>query len=182
MLTLFGKLWSGITAIPGLILPFLAKATHWRGMRPWVRWTLHGILIAGLLVLLAFINYWLDLEKVLESPWPILRKIWLPILFLLVYALSWLGWYLWELLNAAAETSLFPDIDAAWKEGLQALDKAGIDVLETPIFLVLGKPLGSEEGLFNAAQVPLPVRQMPRRTDAPLHVWEIGRASCRERV
>lgn len=171
MFTLLGKIWEGITAIPGLILPFLSKASHPRGWKPWLKWTVHVLVMILILIGLGFLNHYFDLEKVVEAPWPFLRRIWLPLLFLLIYALAWLGWWLWELVDSDETASAYPDIDAAWQEAIFALDKAGIDLTETPVFLVLGKPVAGEDALFSAGQVPVQVRQQPRRPDSPLFVW-----------
>src|ERR1700689_5071364 len=61
------------------------------------RWFLHIVLIAGILLLLYFVNRWLGLERVLRSDWPALHPYWLPALFLLLYFMAWLGWWVWEL-------------------------------------------------------------------------------------
>ena len=37
-----------------------------------------------------------------------------------------------------------------------------------PLFLVLGRPAGSEKSLFSAGGLRLAVKQVPRRIDAPL--------------
>lgn len=63
----------------------------------------------------------------------------------------------------------FPDIDFAWKSGLQALDESGIPLESTPIFLFLGA--GSEqqeEAIVHAAGCGLRVRGAPVGP-APLH-------------
>src|SRR5262249_52741041 len=52
-----------------------------------------------------------------------------------------------------------------------ALEREGIDVTEVPLFLVLGRPIEGEQGLFQAAQLQLVVNHVPSRTDAPLHVY-----------
>jgi len=164
-------LWNGIKALPGLLLPLFASPGERPHMRPWLRWTLHGVMLVSVLALLAYLNYVFDLEMVLQTPWSFLRKAWLPLLFFLIYLLAWLGWWLWQLLQPDQTASLFPDIDAAWKEALASLDRAGIDLTEAPLFLVLGKPAGTEESLFAAAQLPLQVRHEPRAAEAPIHIY-----------
>ena len=42
-------------------------------------WTLHFLVLAVLLVVLGFANYYFDVEVILQSPWPLLRKLWLPL-------------------------------------------------------------------------------------------------------
>jgi hypothetical protein len=168
---LLKKLWSALRALPGLIFPFLVKAATFRGWSPWVRWLVHFLCLVLVLIGLAFLNYHFDLERILRTPWPILRKIWLPLLFFLIYLLGWLGVWLWRLLGPEETISPFPDIDAAWSEALRALDKAGIGLAEAPLFLVLGKPRGGEESLFSAAQLSLQVNHVPRRPGSPLHFY-----------
>ncbi len=159
-------LGNGLRRVIGLILPVFAKARDFRGMSSGVRWTLHLLLLAGILVGLFFLNKYV--ERWIPGS---LSTIWLPLLFLLVYVLAWLGWWLWKLLGQEEAGSAFPDLDAAWAEALQALNHAGIDVTEVPLFLVLGRPAGPEEGLFQATQLALKVKQAPVGPNAPLHVY-----------
>jgi hypothetical protein len=136
-----------------------------------IGWLIHIAVVVLVVIGLWYVNSLFDLEKVLRSPWPWVHKFWLPLLFLLGYALCWLGWYLWKLLGPERETASFPDIDEAWAEGLYALKSADIAVEQTPLFLILGRPAGSADDLFFASQLPLQVRSVPKRADAPLHVY-----------
>lgn len=52
--------------------------------------------------------------------------------------------------------SRFPEIDEAWKAGMSALRNQGIEIVDTPVFLLLG--VGSKyeaDALFRGAAVPL---------------------------
>jgi hypothetical protein len=168
----FTKIWIGITQLFGLILPFLSRATDFRHWAPGLKVAIRVLLLVIILVLLWFINnYVFDRTRLLGFGPPALRPYWLPILFLLFVCLSWLGWWLWKLLTPEVESSDFPDIDAAWDEARAALNEAGIDLTEVPLFFILGRPAGPEESLLQAAQVQLNVRQVPRRAEAPLHVY-----------
>ncbi|MBL8798678.1 MAG: hypothetical protein JNM56_32590 [Planctomycetia bacterium] len=131
---------------------------------------LHILLLVGIVVGLWWLNGYLDLDKVLRSPWPVLHHYWLPILFLLGYALYWLGWWLWILLGPDKSPSEFPDIDEAWDEATTALRGIGININQAPLFLVLGRPGASSKQLFDAAQMIFQVRHIPRRNDSPLHI------------
>jgi hypothetical protein len=163
-------LWHGLKWLAGLFLPFLGKARDF-GASPALRWVLHLTLVALVLAGLGYLNYTFDLAKFLEAPWVILRRLWLPTLFLLLYLLAWLGWWLWRLLGPDSDPADFPDIDRAWQEGLRALDEAGLNVKEVPLFLVLGYPPAGEPALFRAARLSLRVRQAPPQADAPVHVF-----------
>jgi hypothetical protein len=84
----------------------------------------------------------------------------------------WLGWWLYRLLNleVPAVATDHPDIDRAWDLAVEALQRAGIQLDSTPLFLVLGGPSSGEEALFQAAAVRAQVKQVPKDPDEPLHV------------
>ncbi len=134
-------------------------------------WIIHLVIVAVVVLALWYVNSLYDLDKVLRSPWPWLHKFWLPLLFLLGYTLCWLGWYLWKLLGPERETESYTDIDEAWAEAVYALKEAGVSIEQTPLFLILGRPAGSVDDLFFASQLPLQVRTVPRKAEAPLHVY-----------
>ncbi len=60
------------------------------------RWAVHALVVLAVVAALFWLNHVLDLDRVLRSPWPALHQVWLPLLFLLAYALCWLGWWLLE--------------------------------------------------------------------------------------
>lgn len=169
------RLWNGLRTLLGLILPIFARAGEVRRFAPVLRWVLHFLLVAGILVGLYFLNQALGIAKHVPGIME-LGKFWLPILFLLIYLLGWLGWWLWKLLITEDEVSHFPDIDEAWSEAIQALHEAGIGLGDAPIYLVLGQPAAGEEALFEAARFEWKVKQAPKRPNAPLHVYSDGGA------
>lgn len=58
--------------------------------------------------------------------------------------------------------SRFPDIDFAWKQGVEALKQHGIALSDTPIFLVIGNPDHSMASrLHQSAQISMNVQQVP---------------------
>jgi hypothetical protein len=163
-------LGSKLRGLVGLILPVFSQARSSAGVGQAVRWVLHLVILAAILVGLYFLGQTFHIEKYIPRQ-PLLRKAWLPILFLLVYALCWLSWWLWKLLVSEEEPSYFPDIDAAWEAGLQALHKAGLGLTDLPLFLILGQAEEDEKALFQATALPLKVRQTPPQADAPVHVY-----------
>ncbi len=136
------------------------------------RWVLHFLILGLVLFLLYWVNRWLQLERVLRSDWPVLHAYWLPILFLLLYLMGWLGWWIWELTGPEKLAHEFPDIDHAWKDGLCAVAEAGVDIRKAPLFLVVGRPAEGEgegeENVLLAAQLGFKVREVPRWPEAPL--------------
>jgi hypothetical protein len=129
------------------------------------------ILVAVVLVGLWWLNDRLGLGHFVAVSSETVRAFWLPLIFLLVCVNFALGWAFWSLLTADWEASEFPDIDQAWAEARVNLDRAGIGLDNAPLFLVLGEPGGGGSSLFQASRLPLQVVDVPRRPDAPLHVF-----------
>src|SRR5438128_1243254 len=115
--------WLGgkLRALVGLILPVFGRARASQTMGRGLRWFLHLVLLVAILIGLHFLNAPFQ-SQVRVGNW-LVRENWLPILFLLVYALCWLSWWLWKLLVSEEEESSFPDIDGAWEEAVAALNK-----------------------------------------------------------
>jgi hypothetical protein len=65
--------------------------------------------------------------------------------------------------------SRFPDIDHAWRAGVEALERNGIYPQSVPIFLILGLPSQDlERSLMDASGTEFAVRGVPEGP-APLH-------------
>jgi hypothetical protein len=148
-----------------------APAKRRSGFAVFLRWTLHFVLVGLILVGLWYLNRMLGVERLLRSSWPFLHPYWLPILFLLLYVIAWLGAWLWRLTGPDRVGWDYPDINQAWEEAVQSLHEAGIDVRQAPLFLVVGQPAGPEDQLFQGADLGFPVRHVPRTAGAPLHVY-----------
>jgi hypothetical protein len=155
----------------GLVVPVFGKARGSAGLGRAVRWVLHALVLIAILVGLYFLSRFLRMENYLTKHGPWVQYNWLGFLFLLFYALCWLGYWFYSLLMAEEEGPEFPDVSSAWEEALADLKREGIDVREVPLFLVLGRPEGPEEGLFQAARLQWVVKHSPARAGAPLHVW-----------
>ncbi|MER3416889.1 MAG: hypothetical protein C4297_11850 [Gemmataceae bacterium] len=153
----------------GLILPLFSEAKDFSALGRGLRWAVHLILLACVLAGLYYLNqtYFRDLLN--RGPLA-LRPYWLPLLFLLLYALSWLSWWLYLVLTAE-ETSPFPDVDGAWQEALNALSRQGLDVSELPVFLMLGQPAAGLDALFQAGLPGTVVRNIPVHARAPVKVF-----------
>jgi hypothetical protein len=142
--------------LAGLIAPMFIRPR----ISPGVLWFLHVLFIAGICVGLWYLEKHFAITINIEGPvW--LRPFWLPILFLLVYFLAWQAWWLWKLLQPGESISPFPDLDEAWAGILDALDKAGIGIADTPVFVVIGQPRSGEGGLFTALPRGLTVNGAP---------------------
>lgn len=139
-------------------------------VRPVLRWTLHVACILIALSCLTYLDVALELNKVVRAPWPALRVLWLPLLFVMVYTLAWLAWWTWKVATTAVDPSRFPDLDSSWQEGLHALEQAKIDLTQTPLYLVLGRATAGEAEFFQAMGVEWEVPLTPRRAEAPLRM------------
>jgi hypothetical protein len=168
----FGAWWIGygIKRLVGLIVPFVLKARDVRGIGATWRWTLRILLLVLITGLLYWVSRRFELGHQVTGA-PKLGDFWLPLLFLLVIGISWVGWWVYTLLYAEVEESPFPDVDEAWDEAVNALLNARIDPTEVPMFLVLGRAAGTEEALFAASKLSLAVKGAPARADAPLRVF-----------
>lgn len=157
-----------LTWIGGALWP--ESLTREQRRRPAWRWFVHLVFLGTVTALLAYVTHILDLELALQSPWPALHRLWLPCLFLLMYAALWPLFWLAKLLASDGRAGRFPDIDDAWTEGLATLRAARISLRDTPVYLVLGRPAGSERRLFQAAGMQLVVPEAPERKESPLHI------------
>jgi hypothetical protein len=163
-------------------LPFFGKAKDIRVIGPRTRWILRVLLLVAVLVLLWWLNSVLGIEHWLgKAPRPIhIGKLtvypghfWLPIMFLLLFAISWIGWWLWNV-GSEEDVSPFPDIDAAWDEAVRGLHRNNIDLTEVPLFLVLGRSPRNEEALFTATHFALDVKAA--KIEWPVRVY--GNRDC----
>lgn len=98
-----------------------------------------------------------------------------PVVVVLVFVIPIVVYY-WLKLWLEGDTSRFPDIDAAWKEGLGALAENGFDPSSLPIFLVIGVPDDRlAKSLFKATAFDFVVRDTPAGL-APLRFYADDRA------
>ncbi|MDX2035600.1 MAG: type VI secretion protein IcmF/TssM N-terminal domain-containing protein [Isosphaeraceae bacterium] len=169
MLALIQSIRNFFSLISGIFLPmFYSGARAMSGVGRTVLWLLHFLLLFAILGVLYYVNNQYIRRNLTDVP--LINQFWLPALFSIFYILIWVIWKLVQVLAMEPDASDFPDIDEAWSEALSALDKAGIDPTDAPIFLVLGKPAGGEEALFQAADRKFVVQGAPNR-NAPLHVY-----------
>lgn len=120
-------------------------------------WVLHVVIVLLIVVGLWYVNYRYKLGEALLSPFPQLHAVWLPLLFLLLYAGGWFAWWFFRLI-ADGPRGNHPDLDTAWAEVKERLATAGIDWKTTPVFLVLGRPKTDAADFFAATGVPFAVR------------------------
>jgi hypothetical protein len=123
-----------------------------------------------LLVVAVWVVFWLEPGNV---PWRHSMSWWrLTVEVLLVIAIP-LVLYQAIRLWLEGEPSAFPDIDFAWKTGLEALANNGLSLSSAPLFFVLGSSGPRQEStLLRAAGLSLRVHDLPEGP-APLH-WYAG--------
>jgi hypothetical protein len=130
--------------IGGLFLPMFRRPR----VSPGLIWFLHLLLIAAITVGLYFVHRHFELSRYVGGRLNFVRDIWLPLLFLLVYFIAWQAWWVWRLLQPEAMASVFPDLDEAWGQVVSSLEKAGIGVGDTPVFMMFGRVAGVDEAIF----------------------------------
>jgi hypothetical protein len=123
-----------------------------------------------LLVVGVWVVFWLEPGNV---PWRHSMSWWrMTVELLLVIAIP-LVLYQAIRLWLEGEPSAFPDIDFAWKTGIDALANNGMSLSSAPLFFVLGSAGPRQESsLMRAAGVPFRVHDLPEGP-APLH-WYAG--------
>ena len=151
-MNLLERIWQFLIFLTSLLSPFEGQRPTYK-IAPGLRLFLHGFVIAIILVILWCINEYMPIrsnEKIyqlISNPrWA--SHFWLPIIFILLYALAVTGWWIYRLLMAEPEATDFPDIDEAWEEAVDALDAAGVPLTEVPVFVVLGRTETPEEHFF----------------------------------
>jgi hypothetical protein len=174
-MSLLERIWNFLIFLVSLVSPFAGQRPAFK-IAPGLRLFLHGLVIFLILTGLWAINRYMPVRGdqnismlIPDVRWA--RDYWLPILFLLLYALAVTGWWIYRLLMAEPEATDFPDIDEAWDEAVDALDAAGVPITEVPVFVVLGRPEAPEEHFFQAAQLNLIVKGAPIGARHPLHVY-----------
>lgn len=159
------------------IFPVFSKALNFRAHAREYRWPIHIGIVVLILVVLAVLNskYVLDLRTYLPTAPVLIQQTWLPLLFVLVYVLSWLGWWLYKLLTPEEDLSPYPDIDAAWDEAMRSLQQAELSLRNLPVFLVLGTVQGGELIFFQSAASASPTlagsTYAPKSSDAPVQMF-----------
>lgn len=150
------SLLSNARALVGLVIPLFREATDFPRWPKWLK------------VAIALLCLWgtcYGLYAVQHSPFGVrnldyllkdvrsefVQKFYLPLLFLLLVAFSWLAYWLWILLTADDDEAEFPDIKAAWDEAADTLARQRLPVGELPLFLVLGRTADKLDELFRAA-------------------------------
>lgn len=159
-------IWFGLRTLIGLVFP--AWGMRRRGS---MVLALHLPVLALILGGLWYLNGHWRLERSLFSPFPLFHRVWLPLLFFLAYALSWIAAWLCVLLGPGAFSARLLDLDEAWAKARAALDRAGLDLTERPLFLVLGRPVEEEPPLFGGAGMSWKVQGTPRGPSAPFHFY-----------
>jgi IcmF-related N-terminal domain len=167
-----------IRALVGLVIPMFAEAADFRSWAPWVRVLVTcivlGVIIAGLLILndLPFVQRFLKIQANTA-----VQRFYLPLLFIVVCIFSWLAYYWWQLYNQN-EQEEYPDIVAAWEDATLALSRDGISLGDLPVYLVLGRPIGGEETLFEAGKQTVTLYTTDEQAPIQVYANEQGIYVC----
>jgi hypothetical protein len=175
MINLIAKPLAFIKNLWFLAFPMLGAPAAVRYASSPGQWLGRFVLVGLGLLGLAWLNQspLFGLTNVISSPGvPWVSQYWLPLFGLCLYAMLWLGWWLYRVLSLDIQpaASDFPDIDRAWGLALEALNKADIHLDNAPLFLVLGWPSASEDDFFRSSGIKGQVKQVPNDPSEPLHV------------
>jgi len=145
--------------------PAPKKSGRWSWLTAPARWSLPARVAAltscglVLMVLTAWLIFLIDPNSV---PWRHAMTWWriliVVVLVIVIPIVVYRGLRLW----LEGEKSRFPDIDYAWKAGLEALAEHGIELNGAPLFLVLGSAGPAQErALFEASGLGFRMFQSP---------------------
>lgn len=154
----------------GMIFPIFAEASDFRSWPKWLKVTIHLIVLGVILWLLWMANRF---DFVKNFMWKNVSStfidFYLPILFLLFYALMWIGYFWWKIFNSE-DSAEYEDISIAWDDVTQKLNASKIDINEVPLFLVLGRPANGDDTLFQACGQKIEMRA-PEKSISPIRVY-----------
>ncbi len=168
-MNLLDSIWQFLIFVVSLVSPFAGQRPSYK-IAPGLRLFLHVLVILLILGGLWYLNEKLQIYELISRPqWA--SHFWLPIVFILLYALAVTGWWIYRLLMAEPEATDFPDIDEAWEQAVDALDQAGVPITDVPVFLVLGRTETPEDLFFQGAQLNLIVKGAPVGARHPVHVY-----------
>ena len=170
LLTAYFGFLTLIRTLVGIVLPIFRNAADFRGWPTWLKLLLQFVVIGGICVGLFFLQRWTGLTNNLYNALPALQPFFLPLLFLLVVAFSWLASGLWSLLRTDNETAEFADIAEAWSDVVTRLSSEGLGIGDAPLFMILGRPAAGLDALFMAAGVQQ-ILTAPHSGDSPLRVY-----------
>ncbi|TWT32846.1 type VI secretion protein IcmF/TssM N-terminal domain-containing protein [Blastopirellula retiformator] len=171
LMKILSSMWKGLASLGNLITAPVAATARARGTARLLLWLVHGLAIVGILIGLWFLNDYLELEKSVRFPSAFVRSTWLPLLFLLGYALGWQVWWMMRLIRQRVSVSPYPDLDQAWTEATEQLMRNSVSLENEPLFLVLGQTAAGDANFCGSAGLSLTQPPTPRGADAPLRVW-----------
>ncbi len=159
----------------GLIFPLFRQAADFSRWGRWAWYVLHFILIGSIVFGLWYLNNYVTpvrewLFSMLRSKRGEITNIFLPAVFLLVYALAWILRWIWLQLGPDADIDEFPDITDAFRDGMDRLSTKGVRLIDLPLYMILGRSRAGEEALFQAGQVAVEVFG-PARGEPPVRLW-----------
>src|SRR2546423_15432605 len=121
MYQLVTGLFDTVRSWVGLVLPVFATAADFRHWPRWAWRVVHLLLLVAVLVGLYFLNRYLEVGRLLLLRTEWLQQFYLPLVFLLLYALSWLGFWLWGLLGGGGPAGGIPQGGPRWREDVRPL-------------------------------------------------------------
>ncbi|MCU0871328.1 MAG: type VI secretion system protein [Pirellulaceae bacterium] len=152
--------------------PAPKKPGRWNWLTAPARWSLPARVAAltaaalAVMVITAWLIFLIDPNSV---PWRHAMTWWRVLLAVALVVVIPIVVYRGLRLWLEGERSRFPDIDYAWKAGLEALADHGISLDSAPLFVVLGSAgLAQERAIFESSGLGFRVLQAPAGP-APLH-------------
>lgn len=165
------RIWDGIRSVFGLIVPAVAQAKDVRLLGPKLWAALHVAIIAFIVGLI----YWANRKTHFAENWAqtnsqLLKDLLPSILFLLLYAFTWVCKWVWDLFRPQALSSDFPDIDDAWERAIANMREKQLELTDAALFLIVGKSADGSQSLIPAGGVKNDFKQ-PVGKEPPIRVF-----------
>ncbi|MBY0232065.1 MAG: hypothetical protein K2W96_22505 [Gemmataceae bacterium] len=161
MMAVFSWIGARLQDLVGLVMP-LFSTENLAGMGRALWLILHVLLVSLIVVGLWYLDGYLRWYTIIPgNKSSLFVRGWLPLLFLLLYAMMLLSLLLWRLIVREEIVGGFPDLDAAWSQAVAALRQMGGKLDDLPLFLVLGQPKDGDEAFFRAAGKPFKMPKTP---------------------
>lgn len=129
-----------------------------------ISWPARGALLTALFLIIcliaAFVAYYsTDMRAAISAKVTTRFIIIVSVLMVAIPLVVYQALKLW----LQGDVSRYPDIDYAWRAGVEALGQHGLDLRDVPLFLVLGAADQAQaKAVFDASHLSLRVREVPQ--------------------
>ncbi|WP_197528589.1 type VI secretion protein IcmF/TssM N-terminal domain-containing protein [Aeoliella mucimassa] len=105
-----------------------------------------------------------------QAPSLVLRQMWLPLMFVVAYAIAWFSWWTWLAWRQPSPLSPYPEIQQAWQAGLTGLESAGIKLSDRQVVFMVGSTPSTDNDILASLEVDAVYGPRPLAATAPVRI------------